>query len=140
MLKAFIIGNVIDNESEYVFIPYGMIEQFSGFINAEIFDIKDKDQVYACKKLLYNIKHSVLFYKESDNEFSGFMMAMAMQSAANTSNPSQIPQKSPTIPEIDQNIYKKTAAFDKLVEALRQLRQILIELTNSLTYYPIMKL
>ena len=59
------------------------------------------------------------------------MMSMAsMESSANSSDSSisgtTVSQKSPTIQEIDQKIYKKAAAFDKLVEALRPIFDDLI--------------
>lgn len=128
LLKAFVIGNVIDNGSDYIFIPGESIKRFLDFIDAENFDIKDKDQVYACKYFLHSIKQTVLLNKENNNKFSGFMMSMAsMESSANSSDSSPISQKSPKIQEIDQKIYKKAAAFDKLVEALRP---IFDELTN----------
>lgn len=131
LLKAFVIGKIIDNESEYIFVEGKSAIQFRDFINAANFDIKDKDQVDTCKSLLYAIKQTVLLNKnKSDNDklFSGFMMSMAsMESAENTSDSSPVSQKSPAIQEIDQKIYKKAAAFDKLVEALRP---ILNELTN----------
>ena len=125
LLKAFVIGNVIDNESDYVFISGESVKRFLDFIDAENFDIKDKDQVCACKCFLRSIKQTVLLNKENDNKFSGFMMAMA--NAEHASNLYPVSQKSPAIQEIDQKIYKKAAAFDKLVEALRP---ILDELTN----------
>lgn len=128
LLKAFVIGNIIDDGSDYIFIPGESIKRFLDFIDAENFDIKDKDQVYACKYFLRSIKQTVLLNKENNNKFSGFMMSMAsMESSANTSDSSPISQKSPKIQEIDQKIYKKAAAFDKLVEALRP---IFDELTN----------
>lgn len=132
LLKAFAIGNIVDNESDYIFIPGESIKRFLDFIDAENFDIKDKDQVYACKYFLHSIKQTVLLNKENDNKFSGFMMSMAsMESSANSSDSpisgTTVSQKSPAIQEIDQKIYKKAAAFDKLVEALRP---IFDELTN----------
>ena len=132
LLKAFVIGNIIDNGSDYIFIPGESIKRFLDFIDAENFDIKDKDQVCACKYFLRSIKQTVLLNKENNNKFSGFMMSMAsMESSANSSDSSisgtTVSQKSPTIQEIDQKIYKKAAAFDKLVEALRP---IFDELTN----------
>lgn len=128
LLKAFVIGKIIDNESEYIFVEGKSVTQFRDFINAANFDIKDKDQVCTCKHLLYAIKQTVLLNKAENNKFSGFMMAMAsMESVENTNDSSPVSQKSPAIQEIDQKIYKKAAAFDKLVEALRP---ILDELTN----------
>lgn len=128
LLKAFVIGNIIDNGSDYIFIPGESIKRFLDFIDAENFDIKDKDQVYACKYFLHSIKQTVLLNKENNNKFSGFMMSMAsMESSANSSDSSPISQKSPKIQKIDQKIYKKAAAFNKLVEALRP---IFDELTN----------
>lgn len=129
LIKAFVIGNVIDNESEYIFVEGKSVTQLLDIINAANFDIKDKDQVDTCKSLLYTIKQTVLLNKSDNNNFSGFMMAMManMESVENTSDSSPISQKSPTIQEIDQKIYKKAAAFDKLVEALRP---IFNELTN----------
>ena len=131
LLKAFVIGNVIDNGSDFIFVPGESIKRFLDFIDAENFDIKDKDQVYACKYFLHSIKQTVLLNKENNNKFSGFMMSMAsMESSANSSDSSisgtTVSQKSPTIQEIDQKIYKKTAAFDKLVEALRPIFDELI--------------
>ena len=52
------------------------------------------------------------------------MMSMANVEHASDSSP--ISQKSPTIQEIDQKIYKKAAAFDKLIEALRPIFDELI--------------
>ena len=124
LLKAFVIGNIIDNGSDYIFIPGESIKRFLDFIDAENFDIKDKDQVYACKYFLHSIKQTVLLNKENNNKFSGFMMSMA--NVEHASNSSPISQKSPTIQEIDQKIYKKAAAFDKLVEALRPIFDELI--------------
>lgn len=132
LLKAFVIGNIIDDGSDYIFIPGESIKRFLDFIDAENFDIKDKDQVCACKYFLRSIKQTVLLNKENNNKFSGFMMSMAsMESSANSSDSSisgtTVSQKQPAIQEIDQKIYKKALAFDKLVEALRP---ILDELTN----------
>ena len=112
--------------SRFALIPFIVY-----FIDAENFDIKDKDQVYACKYFLHSIKQTVLLNKENNNKFSGFMMSMAsMESSANSSDSSisgtTVSQKSPTIKEIDQKIYKKAAAFDKLVEALRPIFDELI--------------
>lgn len=131
LLKAFVIGNIIDNGSDFIFVPGESIKRFLDFIDAENFDIKDKDQVYACKYFLHSIKQTVLLNKENNNKFSGFMMSMAsMESSANSSDSSisgtTVSQKSPTIQEIDQKIYKKAAAFDKLVEALRPIFDDLI--------------
>lgn len=133
LLKAFVIGKIINNESEHVFLG-GPIEmqmfQLMNLISAVNFDINDKPQVDTCKFLLSSIKQAVLLNKSYDNNFSGFVMAMAnMESSKNTSDPSPSPisQKQPAIQEIDQKIYKKALAFDKLVEALRP---ILDELTN----------
>ena len=131
LLKAFVIGNIIDNGSDYIFIPGESIKRFLDFIDAENFDIKDKDQVYACKYFLHSIKQTVLLNKENNNKFSGFMMSMAsMESSENSSDSSisgtTVSQKSPTIQEIDQKIYKKATAFDKLVEALRPIFDELI--------------
>lgn len=125
LLKAFVIGNVIDNGSDFIFIPGESVKRFLDFINAENFDIKDKDQVCACKCFLRSIKQTVLLNKENNNKISRFMMSMANVEHASDSSP--ISQKSPAIQEIDQKIYKKAAAFDKLVEALRP---IFDELTN----------
>lgn len=127
LLKAFVIGNVIDNESDYIFISDESVKRFLDFIDAENFDIKDKDQIDICKCFLRSIKQTVLLNKENDNKFSGFMMSMAKVNVEHASDSSPVSQKSPAIQEIDQKIYKKAAAFDKLVEALRP---ILDELTN----------
>ena len=131
LLKAFVIGNVIDNGSDFIFIPGESIKRFLDFIDAENFDIKDKDQVCACKYFLHSIKQTVLLNKENNNKFSGFMMSMAsMESSANSSDSpisgTTVSQKSPAIQEIDQKIYKKAAAFDKLIEALRPIFDELI--------------
>ena len=131
LLKAFVIGNIIDNGSDYIFIPGESIKRFLDFIDAENFDIKDKDQVYACKYFLHSIKQTVLLNKENNNKFSGFMMSMAsMESSANSSDSpisgTTVSEKPPAIQEIDQKIYKKAAAFDKLVEALRPIFDELI--------------
>ena len=131
LLKAFVIGNIIDNGSDYIFIPGESIKRFLDFIDAENFDIKDKDQVCACKYFLHSIKQTVLLNKENNNKFSGFMMSMAsMESSANSSDSpisgTTVSQKSPAIQEIDQKIYKKAAAFDKLIEALRPIFDELI--------------
>lgn len=107
LIKAFVVGEIIANESERVFLSGTAIMQmlqFVSLINATNFNIKDKTQVDTCILLLSTIKQAVLLNKAA-NKFSGFTAGK--------------PFPFPTMPGIDPKIYQKAAAFDKIVEALR---------------------
>jgi hypothetical protein len=117
LLKAFVIGKIVDNESEFIFlsdnISSRLMMQLCGLINAPNFDINDEVQIDTCKLLISTIKQAVLRNKAA-NKIGCFV---------NAGNPFPLPP----LPGIDQRIYQKAAAFDKLVEALRP---IFDELTN----------
>lgn len=110
VLKAFVIGKIIADESERVFISGSILQiqilHFMNIINAANFDIKDKTQVDTCKLLLSTIKQAILLNKTT-NKFGCF--------TAGTGKP--FPQ--PSIPGLDPLIYQKATAFDRIVDALR---------------------
>ena len=109
ILKAFVVGKIIDNESERIFLSGTAITQMSqlmSLINAANFNIKDKIQVDICKQLLSTIKQAVLLNKTA-NKFGCFITGAGK------------PFPPPPMPGIDPMIYQKAAAFDKIVEALR---------------------
>lgn len=107
LLKAFVIGKIIDNESERVFLGCDTVRtqmfHFMNLINSSNFDINDKIKVDTCKSLLSCIKQGVLLNKLS-NKFGYF---------------TPVPFQLPPTPGIDPKIDQKAAAFDKIVEALR---------------------
>lgn len=143
LLKAFVIGKIVANESESIFlsdsISSTLMIQLCSLINAPNFDINNKVQIDTCKSLISAIKQAVLRNKAA-NKIGCFV---------NTGKPFPFPNtmtinplygtgfdginfekaniKSKDIPGIDPKIYQKAKAFDKLVEALRP---ILDELTN----------
>ena len=110
LLKAFVIGKIIDNESEFIFLSDNissvLMMQLCGLINAPNFDIDNEVQIDTCKSLISAIKQAILRNKAA-NKIGCFV---------NTG--------------IDPRIYQKAAAFDKIVEALRP---VFIELETQKT-------
>lgn len=114
LLDAFVVGKIIDNESEYMFLTStttsALMMKLADLINAVNFDIKDKAQVDTCKSLLSTIKQTVLQNKTFRSNFVYGLNGC-----------------------IDPKIYQKAAAFDKIVEALRPI------FTELETEKPLMK-
>lgn len=119
LLKAFVVGEIIADESEYTLLIgsefSSLMMRLGDLINAANFDIKDKTQVATGKTLLSAIKQAVSQNKSNIAKMLGGFTAGK-------------PFPPPPLPGIDQKIYQKAAAFDKIVEALRP---VFIELQSE---------